>query len=119
MHNPFFDKSTHAKGIPTKGAFEGTQESLSAKTIELIVFSGIGLWTFHHIAGSIVAKVEELNTTLEQLSLELYRRFSELCEADMFEYLDPMRSIQAKHSAGSTNPEMVRQAISDWRVSIG
>ncbi len=92
---------------------------MATEIADYLARKGVPFREAHHIAGSIVAKAEELNLTLEQAPLSEYQAFSELFEADVFECLDPMRSIQAKQSAGSTNPEMVRQAIADWRASLG
>lgn len=70
----------------------------------------------HHIAGQIVAMAEEQKRNLDVLPLEAYRRFSELFEKDIFDYLDPRRSLQEKKSIGSTNPETVRDAV---RAAMG
>ncbi len=92
---------------------------MATEIADYLARKGVPFRDAHHIAGSIVAKAEAGNVNLDQLSLEEYRSFSELFEADIFEYLDPVRSLREKKSSGSTNPEMVRQAIAEWRASIG
>lgn len=72
----------------------------------------------HHIAGRAVLFAEEHGKTLEEISLTEFQNFSELFEEDIFEYLDPRRSIAEKRSAGSTNPELVRAAIAEWKSKL-
>jgi argininosuccinate lyase len=69
----------------------------------------------HHITGSIVAFAEQHRKELDALSLDEYRAFSAQFDPDIFEYLDPRKSIIEKKSAGSTNPDQVRKAIIAWR----
>jgi len=84
---------------------------MATEIADYLARKGVPFREAHHIAGQIVAKAEERNLNLDALSLEVYRSFSELFEADIFEYLDPRRSLREKKSAGSTNPEMVREAV--------
>jgi argininosuccinate lyase len=70
----------------------------------------------HHITGTIVAFGEQHGKDLDQISLDEYRTFSEHFDRDIFEYLDPRKSIHDKKSAGSTNPDQVRRAITVWRA---
>ena len=70
----------------------------------------------HHISGRIVSFAEGQSKDLDKLSLEEYRNFSEHFDRDIFNYLDPCRSLIEKRSAGSTNPDMVSEAIRKWRT---
>jgi argininosuccinate lyase len=70
----------------------------------------------HHITGRIVSFAEQQGKNIDELSLDEYRAHSEHFDADIFEYLDPRKSLIEKRSAGSTNPDQVRQAITDWRA---
>jgi argininosuccinate lyase len=69
----------------------------------------------HHITGTIVSFAESQSKDLDKLSLDEYRNFSEHFDRDIFEYLDPHKSLIEKRSAGSTNPDMVLEAIRKWR----
>lgn len=92
---------------------------MATEIADYLARKGVPFREAHHIAGNIVAKAEEKNLNLDQVPLEEYRRFSEQFEQDIFVYLDPLRSLHEKKSLGSTNPEMVREAIAEWRTSIG
>ena len=91
---------------------------MATEIADYLARKGVPFREAHHIAGSIVARSEELNVSLEKLLLEEYNAFSELFEEDIYEYLDPVRSLREKRSVGGTNPEMVREAIAEWRASI-
>jgi argininosuccinate lyase len=70
----------------------------------------------HHITGRIVSFAEQHGKDLDAISLDEYRTFSAHFDRDIFEYLDPQKSINEKKSAGSTNPDQVRRAITAWRA---
>ncbi len=70
----------------------------------------------HHITGKIVSFAEKQGKNLDEISLEEYRNFSAHFSSDIFEYLDPRKSVIEKKSAGSTNPDMVREAIRKWQT---
>ncbi len=72
----------------------------------------------HHISGRIVTFAEQQGKNLDKLTLNEYRNFSERFDSDIFEYLDPRRSLIEKKSAGSTHPTMVKEAITGWRRRI-
>ncbi len=53
----------------------------------------------HHITGTIVSFAEKSEKNLDEISLDEYRSFSEHFGPDLFEYLDPRKSIGEKKSA--------------------
>ncbi len=80
----------------------------------LVRSKGVPFREAHHISGRIVSYAEEQRKDLDQLSLEEFQSFSPNFDRDIIEYLDPRRSLHEKKSAGSTNPELVRDAIRHW-----
>jgi argininosuccinate lyase len=70
----------------------------------------------HHISGKIVSFAEGQSKDLDKLSFEEFGNFSEHFDQDIFDYLDPHKSLIEKKSVGSTNPDMVREAIDKWRT---
>ncbi|MFI5202057.1 MAG: argininosuccinate lyase, partial [Candidatus Kapaibacterium sp.] len=89
---------------------------MATELADYLARKGLPFREAHHTAGQIVAMAEERAINLDAVPLEDYRAFSELFEADIFEYLDPWRSVREKKSIGSTNPEMVREAV---RAAVG
>src|SRR5665213_602054 len=83
---------------------------MATEIADYLARKGIPFREAHHIAGQIVASAEVRKMNLDGITLEDYRNFSELFEGDIFEYLDPRRSLREKKSIGSTNPEMVLEA---------
>ncbi|HET6400774.1 MAG TPA: argininosuccinate lyase [Candidatus Kapabacteria bacterium] len=89
---------------------------MATELADYLARKGLPFREAHHIAGQIVASAEARTMNLDAMPLQDYRAFSELFEADIFEYLDPWRSVREKKSIGSTNPEMVREAV---RAAVG
>ena len=81
----------------------------------LVRSKGVPFREAHHITGRIVSFAEKCEKDLEKISLQEFRTFSEHFDPDIFEYLDPRRSLIEKKSAGSTNPDFVRDAIKKWQ----
>jgi len=52
---------------------------------------------------------------LKNLPLKTYQKHSRLFEPDLFKILDPVASIAAKQSLGSTSPREVERALGAWR----
>ncbi len=84
---------------------------MATEIADYLARKGLPFREAHHIAGEVVASAERKSVSLAEFPLEAYCEFSELFEADLFEYLDPRRSLEEKKSIGSTNPEMVLQAV--------
>jgi argininosuccinate lyase len=84
----------------------------------LVRAKGVPFREAHHITGKIVSFAEDAGKDLDQLTLNDYRVFSEHFEQDIFEYLDPRRSLAEKRSAGSSNPDMVTEAIRKMESGI-
>jgi argininosuccinate lyase len=82
----------------------------------LVRSKGVPFREAHHVSGKIISYAEEQRKDLDQLSLEEFRTFSRHFDPDILEYLDPRRSLREKRSAGSTNPELVRDAMRKWRT---
>jgi argininosuccinate lyase len=77
---------------------------------------GVPFREAHRITGEIVAYALENETPLQSIALEMLKGYSPHFESDIFDYLDPLRSVHEKKSDGSTNPEMVCAAIERWRA---
>jgi argininosuccinate lyase len=72
----------------------------------------------HYITGRIVASAELREQSLRDLPIETLRSFSDRIESDIYRFLDPATSVSEKRSSGSTNPELIRNAIDDWRSRL-
>ncbi len=68
----------------------------------------------HSITGKIVGYCIEHQKSLSQLTLKELHKFSHKFSEDVFELLDPQRSIEHKKSSGSTAPIEVKRQIVHW-----
>jgi argininosuccinate lyase len=90
-------------------------ELMATEIADYLTRKGLPFREAHHVTGTIVAYAAEHHLLLLEVPLSSLQSFSSLIEQDLYEYLDPMRSLREKKSAGSTNPAMVRAAIAAWR----
>jgi argininosuccinate lyase len=81
---------------------------------DYLVKQGVPFREAHSITGKIVSYCVEHNTTLSRLSLKEFHHFSHKISEDLYELLDPHKSIEHKKSAGSTAPNEVKKQIVHW-----
>jgi argininosuccinate lyase len=72
----------------------------------------------YRTAGGLVAWAADAGRTLETLTLEEYRRFSELFDDDVFEAVDLDNCVKRRNSEGGTSPESVARQISLTREAL-
>jgi argininosuccinate lyase len=84
---------------------------LATEIADYLARKGVPFREAHHITGQIVAYAEENSLALIDITFERYHSFSEKFGEDIFDYLDPRRSVEEKKSAGSTNSKMVQASI--------
>ncbi|MCX6136902.1 MAG: argininosuccinate lyase [Ignavibacteriales bacterium] len=81
---------------------------------EYLVRKGIPFRESHSITGKVVASAIEQQIPLGQFTLKELQHFSKAIGEDVFEILDPRRSVEHKASAGSTSPHEVKKQIVHW-----
>jgi argininosuccinate lyase len=86
---------------------------------DYLVRHGLPFREGHEIVGKVVRYALERGVTLEQLSLEELRRFSDRFEPDVHPALTVEASLRARAVIGGTAPEAVRQALAQARTLIG
>jgi argininosuccinate lyase len=90
-------------------------ELMATEIADYLTRKGLPFREAHHVTGKIVAHANEHGISLASIPLASLKSFSSLIEEDLYDFLDPMRSLREKKSAGSTNPMMIRAAIAAWR----
>jgi len=78
---------------------------------DYLVVKGVPFREAHHISGSLVAYAEEKNKTLEELSIEEFRKFSGLIDKDVYNVLDYKNGVARRKVFGSTGFESVKAQI--------
>lgn len=72
---------------------------------------GIPFREAHHITGSMVAYCEEKNTSLEELSIEEFKEFSDAFESDVLTLITVEACVEGRDSYGGTSTNQVKRQI--------
>lgn len=72
----------------------------------------------HEAIGKLVLYCIENGKRLADLSLEEYRRFSPLFEADLYPLIDPRAVVEARNSFGGTSSEQVAASINEAKNAL-
>ncbi len=85
---------------------------------EELVRDGMPFRTAHHRVGALVGWCNANNTPLNKLTLQQAREtIPEIAERHLGIF-SPERSVKAKKTHGSTNPEEVRRQITEWERKL-
>jgi argininosuccinate lyase len=85
---------------------------------DYLVRKGIPFRDAHEIVGKAVRHCIETNSSLEQLSLDIFKGFSPLIDEDVYAILTLEGSVAARHHLGGTAPPQVRAAIQRLRTHL-
>ncbi len=108
--------------------FEGMIASMTANTVNMrkaaekgfinatdladyLVKKGLPFRSAYKISGSIVADCIRLGDTLETLSLEKYKEYSDLFDSDLFDYISLETCVNKRNSYGGTSVVSVENQI--------
>jgi len=72
----------------------------------------------HHITGRVVARAEEKNCALEELSLADLQAIHPDISHDVFDCLSVEKSVMSRASYGGTAPLQVRRQIDYWKTTL-
>lgn len=92
--------------------------STATDIVEYLVKKGVPFRNAHEITGKIVKYCINNNKELKDLSLEEYKNFSELLDLDIYNFIDPFDSINAKKSQGGTSKESVVHQINKLKERL-
>ena len=67
--------------------------------------------TAYKIVGSIVAYAIDNDKTLDTITLDEYKKFSELFDEDIYEYIDFKKAVNDRTVVGGPAPETVREHV--------
>jgi argininosuccinate lyase len=99
-------------------AAAGENFATATDLADYLVRQGLPFREGHEIVGKVVRYALERGVTLEQLSLEELRRFSDRFAADVHQALTVEASLRARSVVGGTAPEAVRRALAQAREVI-
>ena len=78
---------------------------------DYLVGKGLPFRSAYKAVGALVAKCIEIGKTLETLSLEEYKQFSELFDTDVYEAINLEACVARRESLGATAPAQVEKQI--------
>jgi argininosuccinate lyase len=81
---------------------------------EYLVTKGIPFREAHAVTGKLVSYCLEHKKTMNDLTLKELHHFSKEFSEDVFDVLDPEKSVERKKSSGSTSPQEVKKQIVHW-----
>ena len=72
----------------------------------------------HEISGKVVSYAEKKGVELEDLEFDEIKKFSDLIEIDIFEYITVEGSVESRDSYGGTSTKNVNKMISEAKKEI-
>ena len=81
--------------------------STATDLAEYLSSKGVAFRDSHHIVGSVVKFCEDNNTSMDQLTIEDFHKFSKLITDDVYNYISVEYSVGSRKNVGSTAPKNV------------
>ena len=78
---------------------------------DYLVVKGLPFRSAYKISGQIVSYCIQNNKTLEELSLDEYKQFSDLITGDVYEAVDLYNCVSKRNSYGGTSVKSVEKQI--------
>lgn len=86
---------------------------------DYLVKKGMPFRSAYKIIGQIVAYCIENNKTLENLTIEEYKSFSDTFDTDVYKYIDLNTCVNERKAYGGPAPESVKRQIINLKNRIG
>lgn len=106
---PMLASTTFLKDNMLKAAKKGFINATDA--VDYLVKKGLPFRTAYKITGSIVAYAIDNDKTLDTITLDEYKKFSELFDEDIYEYIDLKKAVNDRTVVGGPAPETVRDHV--------
>ncbi|MGN1406663.1 MAG: argininosuccinate lyase, partial [Erysipelotrichaceae bacterium] len=107
--NPMFDSLSFNKENMQKSASKGFINATDLA--DYLVKKGLPFRDAYYISGKLVAFCLNLNKTLNELTIEEFRQFSELFDNDVYDYIDLNYCLHQRKALGGPAPEDVQRQI--------
>lgn len=85
---------------------------------EYLVRKGVAFKDAHDIVGGIVKLCSDKGVNISDLSITELKGFCDKLEDDVFALLNPETSVSGKKTPGSTNPDMVKKQVQEWKKKL-
>ncbi len=108
---PMFNTTTFLKDNMLKAAKKGFINATDAA--DYLVKKGIPFRTAYKIVGSIVAYAIDNDKTLDTITIDEYKQFSDLIDEDIYEYIDLKKAVCDRTVVGGPAPETVKKHVEE------
>lgn len=78
---------------------------------DYLVKKGLAFRDCHHIIGSIVKEASDQKITLAEMSLEAYKKHSDLFEEDLYDCIDLLAIVSSRKHLGGPAPEITSAQV--------
>ena len=82
---------------------------------EYLVGKGVAFSDAHGIVGNIVKHCIEKGVNISDISISELKKFYDAIEEDIYTLLNSEVSVGNKKTSGSTNPDVVKKEIANWK----
>lgn len=106
---PMFESTTFIKENMLKAAKKGFINATDAA--DYLVKKGLPFRTAYKITGSIVGYANDNDKTLDTMSIDEYKKFSELFSEDIYEYIDLKKAVNDRTVVGGPAPKTVKEHV--------
>lgn len=86
-------------------------EMLATDLADYLVQKGVPFRRSHQLAGKAVLRAEQLDASLDELSVEQYQEIHPAFGSDVYEVFSVQRALDMKDTEGGTAPDAVRNQI--------
>lgn len=86
---------------------------------DYLVKKGMAFRDAYKISGTLVARCIDLNTTLEELPLEEYKKLSDLFDADLYKAINLEECTFKRNSEGASSVMSTTKQINDLKKELG
>lgn len=107
--SPMIDTMTILKDNMKKAAGKGFINATDCA--DYLVEKGLAFRDAYKITGSLVGYAIDTDNTLESLSIEEYKKYSDLFEKDIYEKIDLINCLKSRNVPGGPAPEAVKKQI--------
>jgi argininosuccinate lyase len=91
---------------------------LSTDLADYLVKKGVAFRETHHIVRKLVKYADDNGKRLDQIEIEDYKKFCDLFEDDLYDFLSAEKCLENKLTVGSPNPLLVKNSIEEWKKEL-
>lgn len=114
---PMLETMTVNKNNMKKAAAKGFINATDLA--DYLVKKGMAFRTAYKISGTLVARCIDLDTTLEELPLEEYKKLSDLFDEDLYDAIDLKNATFRRNSEGASSLSSTTKQINDIKKELG